>query len=91
MFCPIMHIDICPESASRVDLDNFLINPPDVFIYYSFGSEILLAFEEFYRDGKKSNIRRIQEWVTSGSEMKFEDKIRIPNIPDSFLYVYSKS
>lgn len=91
MFCPIMHIDICPESASRVDLDNFRINPPDVFIYYSFGSETLLAFEEFFRDGKKSNIRRIQEWVTSGSEMKFEDKIRVPNVPDSFLYVYSKS
>jgi len=90
MFCPIMHIDVCPESASRVDLDNFRRNPPDVFLYYSFGNETLLAFEEAFRDGKKSNIRRIQDWLTSESTLNLEDKIPIPNVPDTFLYVYSK-
>jgi hypothetical protein len=90
MFCPIMHIDVCPESASRVDLDNFQRNPPDVFLYYSFGNETLLAFEEVFRDGKKSNIRRIQDWLTSESTLNLEDKIPIPNVPNTFLYVYSK-
>ena len=91
MSCPIMHIDVCPESASRVDLNSFQKDPPDVFLYYSFGVGTLLAFEEEYRDGQKSNIRRIEEWLNSGSAMKFEDRIKVPNIPDSFLYVYSKS
>ena len=86
-----MHIDVCPESASRVDLNSFQKDPPDVFLYYSFGVGTLLAFEEEYRDGQKSNIRRIEEWLNSGSAMKFEDRIKVPNIPDSFLYVYSKS
>lgn len=91
MFCPIMHIDICPESASKADLDNFQRDPPDVFLYYSYGDNVLLGFEEVFREGKRSNIRRIQEWLASGSAMKFEDKIRVPSTPDSFLYVYSKS
>jgi hypothetical protein len=91
MFCPIMHIDVCPESASRVDLENFKEDPPDVFLYYSFGDGALLSFEDSFRDGKKSNIRRIEEWVNSGSAMKLEDKIEVPNTPDSFLYIYSKT
>lgn len=90
MFCPVMHIDVCPESASGVDLDNFRRNPPDIFLYYSLGNETLLAFEEIFRDGKKSNIRRIQDWLTSESALYLEDKIPIPNVPDAFLYVYSK-
>ena len=91
MFCPIMHIDICPESASKVDLDNFQKVPPDVFLYYSFSEPTLRAFEEIFRDGKETNIRRIEEWLASGSAMKLEDKIRVPNIQDSFLFIYSKS
>lgn len=91
MFCPVMHIDVCPESASRVDLNNFQKNPPDVFLYYSFGVETLFGLEEAFRDGQKSNIRRIEEWLNSGSAMKFEDRIKVPNMLNSFLYVYSKS
>ena len=90
MYCPIMHIDVCPEWASRVDLENFKKDPPDVFLYYSFSDEILLAFEDVFRSGEKSNIRRIEEWLNSGSAMKFEDKIMVPSTPGSVLYVYSK-
>jgi hypothetical protein len=91
MYCPIMHIDVCPEWASRIDLENFKKDPPDVFLYYSFSDETLLAFEDVFRDGEKSNIRRISEWLNSGSAMKFEDKIMVPNTPGSFLYVYSRT
>jgi hypothetical protein len=91
MYCPIMHIDVCPEWASRTDLENFKKDPPDVFLYYSFSDETLLAFEDVFRDGEKSNIRRIREWLNSGSAMKFEDKIMVPSTPGSFLYVYSKT
>jgi hypothetical protein len=87
--CPIMHIDVCPESAAIVDLRRIEANPPAVFVYFDFGTPLLKDFENVYRFGKISTIRKIRDNLLSDSRYRLASTISDPADPNSKVYIFS--
>jgi hypothetical protein len=86
LYCPIMHIDICPETASKVDLDHIQKKPPSVLVFFDLGASTMNALEAFYRNGQKSNISKILDFAKSHYHSR--SVIEVPNLNDVKVYVF---
>ena len=65
--CPIEWWDICPEANSVADLRAVQSDKPEVIVWNVAPEFVMAGHEAGFRDGKKSAIRAMQDWVLQGA------------------------
>jgi hypothetical protein len=68
--CPIIWIDICPEHEAEETFAKIQREAPDMIVFFDLGAEALVDLERGYRNGKKSTLSRIREYLLSGNDYR---------------------